>query len=111
MDWKSVGVIGLGLMGTALTERLLDAEYAVWVHNRTREKADPLIARGARWADNPLAVCDRVLISLYTTDTVEHVLDQLVDGLPGQILVDTTTGEPDQTARLGTDWQNKACNT
>ena len=53
------------------------------------------MARGARWADNPLTVCDRVLISLYTTDTVEEVLDRLADGLrPGQILIDTTTGEP-----------------
>jgi 3-hydroxyisobutyrate dehydrogenase-like beta-hydroxyacid dehydrogenase len=95
-------MIGLGLMGTALTERLLEAGYAVWVHNRTREKADPLLARGAQWADNPLAVCDRALISLYTTDTVEEVLSQLDGGLrPGQILIDTTTGEPEQTARLG----------
>ena len=102
MGDKRVGVIGLGLMGTALTERLLDAGYDVWVHNRTREKADPLLALGAHWADNPLAICHRVLISLYTTDTVEEVLEQLANGLqPGQILIDTTTGRPDQTARLG----------
>lgn len=73
MDTKSVGMIGLGLMGTALSERLLEAGYTIWVHNRTREKAQPLVARGARWSDNPLAVCDRVLISLYTTDTVEEI--------------------------------------
>jgi 3-hydroxyisobutyrate dehydrogenase-like beta-hydroxyacid dehydrogenase len=102
MDTTKVGMIGLGLMGTALAERLLEAGYAVWVHNRTREKADRLVARGARWAENPLAVCDRVLISLYTTDTVEEVLGQLDGGLrPGQILIDTTTGEPEQTVRLG----------
>lgn len=101
MDRKNVGMIGLGLMGTALTERLLDAGYTVWVYNRTRAKAEPLVARGARWAENPLAVCERVLISLYTTDTVAEVLDQLSDGLrPGQILIDTTTGEPEQTAGL-----------
>jgi 3-hydroxyisobutyrate dehydrogenase-like beta-hydroxyacid dehydrogenase len=102
MDTTKVGMIGLGLMGTALTERLLEAGYAVWVHNRTREKAAPLVARGAQWADNPLAVCDRALISLYTTDAVEEVLSQLDGGLrPGQILIDTTTGEPEQTVRLG----------
>jgi hypothetical protein len=102
MDTRNVGMIGLGLMGSALTERLLQAGYTVWVHNRTREKAEPLVARGARWAENPLSDCDRVLISLYTTDTVEEMLDRLSDGLrPGQILIDTTTGEPEQTARLG----------
>ena len=61
-----------------------------------------MLARGAQWTDNPLLNCDRVLISLYTTDTVEEMLDRLADGLrPGQILIDTTTGEPQQTARLG----------
>ncbi len=96
-------MIGLGLMGTAMTERLLDAGYAVHVWNRTREKAGPLIARGARWADRPPAVCDRVIVSLYTTDTVEEVLGEMNGSLrPGQILIDTTTGEPAQTARLGT---------
>lgn len=102
MDTRNVGMIGLGLMGTALSERLLQAGYTVWVYNRSRDKADPLVARGARWADNPLAVCDRVLISLYTTDTVEEVLGELDSALrPGQILIDTTTGEPEQTERLG----------
>jgi 3-hydroxyisobutyrate dehydrogenase-like beta-hydroxyacid dehydrogenase len=95
-------MIGLGLMGTAFTERLLEAGYSVWVHNRTREKAEPLVALGARWTDNPLTVCERVIISLYTTDTVDAVLDSLADGLrPGQILIDTTTGNPKQTAALG----------
>lgn len=95
-------MIGLGLMGTAFTERLLEAGYSVRVHNRTREKAKPLVARGAQWADNPLVECERVIISLYTTDTVEAVLKQLADGLrPGQVLIDTTTGNPEQSAALG----------
>lgn len=102
MDARNVGVIGLGLMGTALAERLIEAGYTVWVQNRTREKARPLEARGARWADTPPAVCDRIVISLYTTDTVEEVLDRMAGALrPGHILIDTTTGEPEQTARLG----------
>jgi 3-hydroxyisobutyrate dehydrogenase-like beta-hydroxyacid dehydrogenase len=102
MELKKVGMIGLGLMGTAFTERLLEAGYSVFVHNRTREKAEPLIGLGARWADNPLAECERVIISLYTTDTVIEVLDQLGDRLrPGQVLIDTTTGNPDQTMAIG----------
>ncbi|MGI9427986.1 MAG: NAD(P)-dependent oxidoreductase [Bythopirellula sp.] len=96
-----VGVIGLGLLGTALCERLLAAGYPVLVYNRTREKADPLIERGAQWSDNPLAECDRVLLSLYTTDVVEQVLHQLESGLhAGQLLIDTTTGDPAQTIPL-----------
>ena len=46
MEQRRVGIIGLGLMGTALTERLLEAGYEVVVFNRTREKATPLLAQG-----------------------------------------------------------------
>jgi 3-hydroxyisobutyrate dehydrogenase-like beta-hydroxyacid dehydrogenase len=98
-----VGVIGLGLLGTALAERLLDAGFQVVVYNRTRSKADSLIQLGARWSDNPLAECDRVVISLYTTEVVELVLKDLESELrPGHLLLDTTTGEPSQTETLGT---------
>lgn len=101
-DQELIGVIGLGLMGAALTERLLEHGYRVAVWNRTREKAARMLALGAEWSDNPLATCQRVLISLYTTDVVEPVLAELEAGLrAGQILLDTTTGEPSQTAALG----------
>jgi len=101
-DKKFLGLIGLGLMGAALTERLLEHGYRMAVWNRTRAKADPLIARGAEWSDNPLAACERVIISLYTTEVVAQVLEEMQGGLrAGQILLDTTTGEPAQTAALG----------
>jgi 3-hydroxyisobutyrate dehydrogenase-like beta-hydroxyacid dehydrogenase len=102
MEYEPVGMIGLGLMGTAITERLIEAGYTVLVWNRTRKKAAPLLACGAHWADNPLSTCDRAIVSLYTTDTVEQVLSEMDGGLRSwQILIDTTTGEPAQTARLG----------
>lgn len=95
-------MIGLGLMGTALTERLLEHGYRVAVWNRTRTKADPLHARGAEWSDNPVAACERVIVSLYTTEVVVEVLEAMQGGLrAGQIILDTTTGEPGQTAALG----------
>lgn len=100
-DKKLIGVIGLGLMGTALTERLLEHGYRVAVWNRTRAKADPLIAQGAEWSKNPLATCQRVIVSLYTTDVVVRVLEDMRGGLhAGQIILDTTTGEPAQAAVL-----------
>jgi 3-hydroxyisobutyrate dehydrogenase-like beta-hydroxyacid dehydrogenase len=90
-----VGVVGLGLMGTAITERLLAAGFVPVVWNRTRDKAAPLVARGAEWGDDPLAACDRVIISLFSSDVVREVLEQRLDSIrPGQILIDTTTGDP-----------------
>jgi 3-hydroxyisobutyrate dehydrogenase-like beta-hydroxyacid dehydrogenase len=90
-----VGVVGLGLMGTAITERLLEAGFAPVVWNRTRDKAAALVARGAEWGDDPLAACDRVIISLFSSDVVREVLEpRLASIRPGQILIDTTTGDP-----------------
>ncbi|HEX6962062.1 MAG TPA: NAD(P)-dependent oxidoreductase [Lacipirellula sp.] len=97
-----VGVIGLGLMGTAITERLLNDGYQVVVHNRTRAKAEPLQNLGATWSDNPLAVCDRVIISLYSTEVVESMLAKMNGSLrQGKVLVDTTTGDPQRMQSLG----------
>jgi 3-hydroxyisobutyrate dehydrogenase-like beta-hydroxyacid dehydrogenase len=99
---ERIGLIGLGLMGTALAERLLAQGYHVAVWNRTSAKAEPLLKQGAEWCENPLACCQRSIISLYTTQVVEQVLERLAPGLrPGQTLIDTTTGEPAQTAALG----------
>lgn len=101
-----IGIIGLGLMGTAMTERLLEHGYPTFVWNRTREKADPLCDLGAQWSDNPLADCDRVIISLYTSDIVDTVLRQMLENLQsnqqlnltfGKVLIDTTTGSPEQS--------------
>lgn len=102
-------MIGLGLMGTAMTERLLEHGYQVDVWNRSAEKAEPLIARGARWSSNPLADCHRLIISLYSSDIVESVLESMLADLSikqqshllrGRILIDTTTGVPQQSAAM-----------
>jgi 3-hydroxyisobutyrate dehydrogenase-like beta-hydroxyacid dehydrogenase len=92
---RRVGVIGLGLMGTALAERLLEHGYQVCVWNRTAAKGEPLLARGATWSDNPFASCRRAIVSLYSSDVVREVIERLGGGLSGgQIVIDTTTGEP-----------------
>ena len=44
----TIGWIGAGRMGSALAQRLLDAGYDVSVYNRTRSKAEPLVAHGAK---------------------------------------------------------------
>jgi 3-hydroxyisobutyrate dehydrogenase-like beta-hydroxyacid dehydrogenase len=100
---QPVGVIGTGLFATALADRLMASGSRVVVYNRTREKADPLVARGAVWSDNPLRDCQRVVFSVYTTDQVLAVLQQMQAGLrPGQIILDTSTSDPRSTAALGT---------
>ncbi len=48
-----VAFIGLGRMGHGMAGRYLDAGFALTVWNRSKAKADDLIARGARWATSP----------------------------------------------------------
>lgn len=99
---QPIGVIGLGLLGSALCERLLVSGFKVFVYNRTAQKAEALIQAGARWSDNPLRDCSRVILSLYTTEIVEEVLEHLGQELrAGQVIIDTTTGDPQRTAKLG----------
>ncbi len=101
-DTKTVGVIGLGLMGAAICDRLLADGYSLIVYNRTREKADQYLHAGAKWSENPLLECERVIVSLYSTEVVESVLRQMDSGLaPGKIIIDTTTGDPQRTVDLG----------
>ncbi len=97
-----LGIIGLGLLGSALAERLIAAGFELVVHDRAHEKAAPLVTRGARWSDNPLAECQRVVFCLYTTSDVEEVLQVRDQSLhSGHTLIDATTGSPDATAQLG----------
>jgi 3-hydroxyisobutyrate dehydrogenase-like beta-hydroxyacid dehydrogenase len=53
-----VGFIGLGRMGHGMAGRYLDAGFDVAVSNRSKAKADDLIARGARWAASPAKAAD-----------------------------------------------------
>src|SRR3954471_15175381 len=50
---RKVAFIGLGRMGHGMAGRYLEAGYAVAVWNRSKSKAEDLIARGARWASSP----------------------------------------------------------
>jgi 3-hydroxyisobutyrate dehydrogenase len=53
-----VGFIGLGRMGHGMAGRYLDAGFTVAVFNRSKAKAEDLIARGARWASSPAEAAD-----------------------------------------------------
>lgn len=48
-----IAFLGLGMMGSGMARRLLGAGFALTVHNRTRAKAEELLAAGAAWADSP----------------------------------------------------------
>jgi 3-hydroxyisobutyrate dehydrogenase len=76
-DKPVVGFIGLGIMGKPMARNLLKAGFPLVVHNRTRRKADELVAEGARWADSPVAVARQaqaVITMVTDSPDVEEVL-------------------------------------
>ena len=88
-------------MGSSMCENLMRAGFSATVYNRTRSKAETLLAAGARWAASPRAVAEQsdVIFTIvgYPADVREVVLggDGALAGCrPGAILVDMTTSEP-----------------
>ncbi len=71
-----VGFIGLGQMGSGIAANLLQAGNAVTVYNRTRAKAEPLAASGAKIAESVADACkgDVVFTMLANDDAVEGVV-------------------------------------
>ncbi|HXC65792.1 MAG TPA: NAD(P)-binding domain-containing protein, partial [Nitrospiraceae bacterium] len=51
-----IGWIGTGVMGSSMCRHVLTAGYRVTLHSRTKDKAQPLLDLGARWAESPHAV-------------------------------------------------------
>jgi 3-hydroxyisobutyrate dehydrogenase-like beta-hydroxyacid dehydrogenase len=99
-----VGLVGLGNMGTAFGERLLEAGYPLVVYNRTAAKTEPLAARGATVADTlgELAAGVGVVItSLANDEALEAVASEVVTAArPGTVLVDMSTVSPAVSARV-----------
>jgi 3-hydroxyisobutyrate dehydrogenase len=96
-----IGWIGTGVMGASMCGHLVDKGFSATVFNRSREKADALVAKGATWADSPRAVAeasDVVFTIVGFPRDVRSVLlgdDGALTGCEaGNILVDMTTSEP-----------------
>lgn len=99
-----MGLVGLGNMGTAIAERLLEAGFPLAVYNRTRAKAEPLAARGAAVAESAAdlaAQADVLLTSVADDDALEAIAEEVLAGArAGTVLVDLSTVSPAASARV-----------
>lgn len=102
-----IGFVGLGAMGFAMAERLIEAGHALTVQNRTASKADPLLERGATLARTPAEAAkgaEIVFSMLYDDVAVEDATfgkDGIAEGLePGAVHVCCSTISLDQGKRL-----------
>jgi 3-hydroxyisobutyrate dehydrogenase-like beta-hydroxyacid dehydrogenase len=113
----AVGFIGLGVMGSGMAANLLSkipargrAGHPLVVYNRTRSKADQLVADGAVWADTPAEVGRRSTILFTMLARPEAVLetalgpDGFLSALPaGALWVDCSTVNPSFSRRMAAE--------
>jgi 3-hydroxyisobutyrate dehydrogenase len=103
----TIGFVGAGVMGASMVRNLLKAGYSVCLHTRTRAKAEPLLAEGARWADSPAAVAEAaeeiITIIGYPKDVEAVYLGEgglVSTARPGSLLIDMTTSSPALARRI-----------
>jgi 3-hydroxyisobutyrate dehydrogenase len=96
-----IGWIGTGVMGRWMCEHALKKGFAATVYNRSKDKAQPLLDQGAKFADTPKAVAEQsdVVFAIvgFPKDVREVFLGTdgaLAGSKPGTVLVDMTTSEP-----------------
>jgi len=108
MTPRSIGFLGLGIMGAAMARRLVEAGHRVAVWNRTASKCAPLAALGARVAPTPrdaASGAELVISIVNDSPDVEAVLlgpDGAAQGAaPGTLVVDMSTIDPAAARRIG----------
>jgi 3-hydroxyisobutyrate dehydrogenase-like beta-hydroxyacid dehydrogenase len=106
-----LGFLGLGAMGQLIVPRLMAAGHDVTGWNRSREKAELLIAQGMRWADTPKAVAEssEIVFSIVTdAKAVREIAlgeNGVVAGLKrGGIYIDMSTIDPDSSRAVAAEF-------
>ena len=105
----NIGFVGLGAMGQLIVPRLMAAGHAVIGWNRSRDKAEGLVASGMRFADTPRAVAEQseIVFSVVTDGNAVKAValgpDGIVAGLrPGGVFIDMSTIAPAVSREVAT---------
>ena len=114
MNTQRIGWIGTGVMGVSMCGHLLAAGHQVTVYNRTRDKTQSLIEKGAIWADTPKAVAqqsDTIFTMVGFPDDVREVIlgDEgvLAGARSKAVVVDMSTSSPDLARTISIECAKK----
>ena len=98
---SNVAFLGLGVMGSGMAERLVSTGASVVVWNRRRERAEPIVAKGARLAASPreAAAAAEAIVSMVADDRASRAVWLGADGAlagasSGTVLVESSTISP-----------------
>ncbi len=104
---KTIGFIGIGVMGASMAKNLMKNGYALRVFTRTKQKAQGVIDAGALWCDTVAACvdgCDAVITMVGYPLDVEQVYfgpqGIIENAAAGALLIDMTTTSPQLAVRI-----------
>lgn len=107
MPKKTIGFIGLGVMGGAMAGHIRASGERLLIYTRTKSKAQMLLDAGAEWRDSPKELareCDVIFTMVGYPADVEEIYfgpDGLIENAKaGTVLVDMTTSRPDLAVRI-----------
>ena len=107
-----IGFIGLGIMGSRMAANLQKGGHSVVVFNRTREKAESLLAEGVGWADSPAELASQVEV-VFTMLAHPAAVEEAALGqagflsrlAPGQMWIDCSTVNPSFSRKMAAESQ------
>jgi len=103
----NLGFVGLGVMGSRMVKRLLDAGHTVTGYNRTMSKAQWLLDLGMRWGETPRAVAEAadVIFTMVTDTSALRAVTEGPEGIlaglgPDKVYIDMSTVSPAASREL-----------
>ncbi|UJA37163.1 NAD(P)-dependent oxidoreductase [Bacillus velezensis] len=112
---KTVGFIGLGVMGNSMASHILKAGYPVLVYTRTKQKAEEILNKGAVWQETVKDLSEKadIIITMvgYPSDVEEIYLGEsgiLRHAKEGAFVIDMTTSKPSLAKKIAEQAKEKS---
>ncbi|MDU0813076.1 NAD(P)-dependent oxidoreductase [Bacillus siamensis] len=112
---KTVGFIGLGVMGNSMASHILEAGYPVLVYTRTKQKAEEILNKGAVWQETVKDLSEKadIIITMvgYPSDVEEIYLSEngiLRHAKEGAFVIDMTTSKPSLAKKIAEKAKEKS---
>ncbi len=116
MELQRIALVGLGAMGAGMAANWLKKGFALSVYNRSRDKAEPLAAQGARVTGSPAeaATGADVIVSCVSDDAASRAVwtgpgGALAAAKAGAVLIETSTLTPDWVMELAGAAKERGC--
>jgi 3-hydroxyisobutyrate dehydrogenase len=113
---QRIALVGLGAMGSGMAANWLKKGFALSVYNRSREKAEPLIAQGARVTETPrdAAAGADIVLSVVADNNASRAVwlgerGVLASAKPGAVLIESSTLTPDWVRELADKARAQGC--